>query len=585
MNSFSSGWRSHLRRIVLALLVASAGHRAVAAAEPGTNVSSLGMVASVHPLATRAGVDALRDGGNAMDAAVACALVLGVVDGHNSGIGGGCFITLRLANGSFRAIDGREVAPAKASRDLYVTNGAVEARRSLDGARAVAVPGALAAYAMLAEKFGRLGWGRHLEVAARVAENGFSMDRSYAGRLRELGRELGGDPAAMPPSWVMEDTAEFRRIFLPEPGKPPGPGTWFRQPELAASLRTVAREGLGWFYGGGYAERLERWMAGRGGLITAVDLREYSPKVRSPIRTRYRDCEIVGFPPPSSGGVHVAQILGMLEGFDLKAMGAASADWVHVVTEAMKLAFADRARWLGDPDQVVVPSGLVSPDYLRKLASGIRMDRATPVSGAGSPQAFGGEPLGKHTTHLSVADRAGNWVALTTTLNTSFGAKVIVPGTGIVLNNQMDDFSSRPGVPNTFGLVGAEANAIAPGKRPLSSMSPTLVLRDGRPVLSVGAAGGPTIISQTVLAILHVVDFGLDPVSALSQPRFHHQWKPDRLTIEEGYGSEVVRELEKRGHRVKVERLGAAQAVGWDAEASVFRGAADPRGEGVAEGP
>jgi len=326
-------------------------------------------------------------------------------------------------------------------------------------------------------------------------------------------------------------------------------------------------------------------MTKNGGLLTVDDFRNYTAKAREPVVTTYRGYQIVGFPPPSSGGVHVAQILNILERFDLKTMGANSADFIHVVTEAMKLAFADRAYWLGDPDFAKVPRGLVSKDYAAGLARRIRMEGAVPVVQPGTPDRADEDFFNKHTTHLSTADAEGNWVACTATVNTSFGCKVVVPGTGVVLNNQMDDFSAQPGTTNYFGLVGAEANAVAPGKRPLSSMSPTIVLKEGKAILSVGAAGGPTIISQTVLAIINTIDFGMDPETALAQPRFHHQWKPDELLVEKGVGEEVIRELEKRGHKVKrTDSLGAAQAVGVEPASHGFLGAHDPRVEGKAAG-
>ena len=326
-------------------------------------------------------------------------------------------------------------------------------------------------------------------------------------------------------------------------------------------------------------------MRKNGGLITAEDFTNYKFVQREPLRTTYRSYEIVGFPPPSSGGVHVAQILNMLEPFNLNGMVANSAEFIHVVAEAMKLAFADRAHWVGDPDFAPVPRGLASKQYAAGLSQRIHLDRATPVPTHGEPPNASSDIFKKHTTHFSTADRDGNWVACTATVNTSFGCKVVVPGTGIVLNNQMDDFSIQPGVSNYFGLIGAEANAVAPGKRPLSSMSPTIVLKDGKPVFSVGAAGGPTIISQAALAIINVIDFGMDNDSALKQPRFHHQWAPDELRIEKSVPAEVRAKLEKRGHKLKVvDSMGAAQAIALDPESASFTGAPDPRGEGKAAG-
>ena len=324
-------------------------------------------------------------------------------------------------------------------------------------------------------------------------------------------------------------------------------------------------------------------MKNNGGRLAVEDFRGYQAKLRESVFTTYRGCQLVGFPPPSSGGVHVAQILNVLENFDLKTMGPGSADLIHVVAEAMKLAFADRAYWLGDPDFAKVPRGLVAKDYAAKLAKRIRLDRAAVVPQHGTPESE--DVFQKHTTHFSTADSEGNWVACTATVNTSFGCKVVVPGTGVVLNNQMDDFSAQPGATNYFGLVGAEANAIAPGKRPLSSMCPTIVLKDGKPILSVGAAGGPTIISQTVLAIINTIDFGMDPATALAQPRFHHQWKPEELIVEKRLGEDVLSQLEKRGHKLKrTDSLGAAQAVGASSTGHGLLGAHDPRVEGKAAG-
>jgi len=331
---------------------------------------------------------------------------------------------------------------------------------------------------------------------------------------------------------------------------------------LARTYRAIAKEGIEWFYGGPFTVATEKWMKANGGIMTAADFRNYQVKLRAPVRTTYRGYEIVGMPPPSSGGIHVGQILNILENFDLKKMEPNSADFIHLLAEAMKLAFADRAHWLGDADFAPVPRGLIDKAYAKRLAKRIRMDRASVVKGHGTPPRATKDLFNKHTTHFSVADGAGNWVACTATVNTSFGSKVIIPGTGVMMNNEMDDFSIQPGVPNAFGLIGAEANAVAPGKRPLSSMSPTIVLKDGQPILAVGAAGGPTIITQTLLAIIHTIDFGRPLDEALAQPHFHHQWRPDGIRIEKKVGEKVLSELRRRGHRLQVvERMGATQAV------------------------
>lgn len=531
-----------------------------------------GIAATVHPLATEAAVTAMKNGGNAIDAAVAAGLTLGVVDGFNSGIGGGCFLLIRRADGSVVAIDGREKAPAAATRDMFVHEGRADTRLSRTGALAIGVPGALAAYNHAIQNHGKLPLRTHLLAAAKIAENGFAISRTYEQRLASAAEEVRQFDSA-------------RATFLKADGAPLRQGDLLQQLDLARSYREIAGQGIGWFYEGRFAEATEQWMKTNGGLMTANDFKNYEFKSREPVRTTYRGHEIIGFPPPSSGGVHVAQILNVLERFDLKQLGPGSADFIHVVTEAMKLAFADRAHWLGDPDLVPVPRGLVSREYATRLAAKIDLKRVTPVPAHDTPERATEDVFKKHTTHFSTADAEGNWVACTATVNTTFGAKVVIPGTGIVMNNQMDDFSIQPGVANAFGLVGAEANAVAPGKRPLSSMSPTIVLKDGKPILSVGAAGGPTIISQTVLAILNTIDFRMPPDEALAQPRFHHQWQPDELWIEKTVPAKVREELAKRGHKVKVvESMGAAQPVALGGNREKFEGAPDPRGEGQAAG-
>lgn len=544
----------------------------IRAASPAAARGDRGVVATVHPLATAAAVDAFRRGGNAVDAVVAAALTLGVVNGQNSGIGGGCFLLIRFPDGTTAAIDGRETAPGLATRDMFVREGKAVPELSLTGPLAAGVPGALAAYDYTARRYGKLALADSLRAAARIAGNGFALDGHYAQCLAATAADLARFESS-------------RAAFLGSEVRARARGETLRLPDLARTYRAIADEGIGWFYGGPFSDRADRWMRENGGLLRASDFRAYRVKQREAVLTTYRGFQVVGFPPPSSGGVHVAQILNILEKFDLRSMGPGSADFIHVVTESMKLAFADRAFWLGDPDFAAVPRGLVSKEYAARLAGRIDLRRAAEVAQHDRPGDAGENVFGRHTTHISAADAEGRWVACTATVNTSFGCKVVVPGTGVVLNNQMDDFAAQPGATNYFGLVGAEANAIAPGKRPLSSMSPTIVLKDGKPVLAVGAAGGPTIISQAVLAILATIDFGMDPAAALAQPRFHHQWKPDELLVERRVGEDALRELEKRGHRIRrVDVLGAAQAVGVDPHGPGLVGACDPRVEGRAAG-
>lgn len=504
-------------------------------------------VATVHPLATEAALKAFEKGGNAVDAAIAAALTLGVVDGHNSGIGGGCFILIRSADGTVTALDGRETAPAAAGRDFYVIHGKLDEEASKTGPLAAGVPGALSAYQTALEKHGRLKLAELLLPAADLAEEGFLLDDVYHRKLAATADQLR----------LFHESA---RIFLKPDGSAYEKGERLVQKDLAQTYRTLAREGLGWFYGGDFARQTEAWMQAHGGVMTAQDFKAYATRERRPIRSSYRGYELICMPPPSSGGVHVAQILNIMEGFPIRHFKTASR--VHVVTEAMKLAFADRAHWLGDPDFAPVPKGLVDKTYAAGLAQKIDLEHSTPVPTHGMPPRWEGDVFGKHTTHLSVADGEGNWVALTQTINTAFGSKVVIPGTGVLLNNEMDDFAIQPGVPNAFKLVGAEANAVAPGKRPLSSMSPTLVLKDGEPVMAVGAAGGPTIITQTLLALMARLDDGLDPQAVLAAPRFHHQWNPDELKIEKAFGEEVLREVRLRGHTLAPSSaFGATQAV------------------------
>ncbi|HZN34025.1 MAG TPA: gamma-glutamyltransferase [Pirellulaceae bacterium] len=541
---------------------------------PNAAASTKGMVASVHPLATDAGVAALRRGGNAIDAAIAAGLTLGVVDSHNSGLGGGCFILIRRADGKLFAIDGRETAPAKATRDMYLRGGKPDPDLSQMGPLAVATPGALAAYEMALKAHGKLPLAELVLPAARIAEDGAPISRplasALAGNARVL-RQYSGE--GMP--------------LLKADGKPYVQGEMLKQPDLARTYRAIAEQGTDWFYRGPFAKAVGEWMTAHGGILAADDFAAYRPLEREPLVTTYRGRTIVGFPPPSSGGIHVAQILNILEGFDLNAVYAKDAgEYHHLLAEAMKLAFADRAYWLGDADFARVPRGLIDKEYSRSLAAKIDLAKATPVAGHGTPPAADERVFLKHTTHIATADAEGNWVAMTQTVNTGFGSLVIVPGTGVVLNNEMDDFSIAPGQPNAFGLVGAEANAVAPLKRPLSSMSPTIVLVDGQPVLSVGAAGGPTIITQVVQALVRSLDLGLPLDQALAQPRVHHQWSPGEVRHESGLPAELQNSLAGRGHQLKsVRNMGVTQAIVFDKASGQFIGVHDPRVPGKAAGP
>ena len=456
---------------------------------------------------------------------------------------------------------------------MFLRDGKPDTELSQTGPLAVAVPGALAAYSTAVEQFGKRTLADLLLPAADAAEHGFPIDSSFAGCIAAKVQQIRQDEGA-------------RAVLLQPDGTPYKTGEILKQPDLAASYRHIARQGTDWFYRGPFAEQVASWMAEHSGILTAADFAAYQAKRRVPIVSSYRDHTIVGFPPPSSGGVHVAQILNILKPFDLRAIHQRDpAQATHVVAEAFKLAFADRAYWLGDPDFVSVPRGLVDPAYARGLAGRIHLDRVTDIPTHGEPPNATTDLFGRHTTHIAAADDAGNWVALTATINTTFGSKVIVPGTGIVLNDEMDDFSIAPGTPNYFGLVGAENNAIEPHKRPLSSMSPTIVLDKHRqPVLTVGAAGGPRIITQVVSTIVNYFDFGMSLEQAVAAPRFHHQWSPNEIQVEKTLPEEVVGTLRELGHKVTTsDRVGVTQAIartkdGW------FIGVADPRVEGKAAG-
>jgi gamma-glutamyltranspeptidase/glutathione hydrolase len=433
----------------------------------------------------------------------------------------------------------------------------------------VATPGALAGYALALERFGKLKLAEVALPAAKLAEEGFPLDAVYARKLAATREELTLFPAT-------------KALFFKEDGSLLKEGEVLKQPDLAATLRAIASGGAQAFYEGDFASRVGEWMAAHGGVLRKGDLAAYAPRLREPLRTMYRGHEIIGFPPPSSGGVHVAQILNLLETFDVPAFSPV--DRLHVTAEAMKAAFADRAHWLGDPDFVPVPRGLLDKEYARMLAARISPSGpAVPVPGFGTPPRADTDVFGdliKHTTHLSTADAEGNWVALTQTVNTAFGSKVMVPGTGVILNNEMDDFAAAPNVPNAFKLVGSDANAVAPRKRPLSSMSPTLVLKDGKPFLSVGAAGGPTIISQTLQNLVNVLDLKMTLQDALAAPRLHHQWSPDELRMERAYGPEVLEAMKQRGHPVKEAGslgIGASQGVRWDESKGEFEAVREPK--------
>jgi gamma-glutamyltranspeptidase/glutathione hydrolase len=531
------------------------------------------MVATGHPLATDAAIDVLREGGNAVDAAVTAALTLGVVDGQNSGIGGGCLILIRSADGKLTAIDGREMAPGGAHKDMFLRDGKPVLNASQTGPLASGVPGALAAYEIALRRCGTIKLSRALAPGANFAENGFDLLDGMAGAIRGEAKDL-------------REFAGSRAVFFHPDGKPFSVGELLVQKDLANTYRSIAEHGTNWFYRGPFAKMVGEWMAANGGIMTAADFAHYEGKRRQPLETTYRGRKIVGFPPPSSGGIHVAQVLNILEQFDLKAIARQDRlTATHIVAEAFDLAFADRAYWLGDADFAEVPRGLIGKDYAKQLSAKIDPKHAVDVASHGTPAGARQDLFERHTTHIAAADAAGNWVGITATVNTGFGSKVIVPGTGVVLNNEMDDFSIYPGVPNAFGLVGAENNSVAPRKRPLSSMSPTIVLdAHDKPVMTVGAAGGPKIITQVLLTIVRFFDFNQPLPEAVEGPRFHHQWRPNSVMYEEKLDKNIVEGLQRLGHNVEgIGSSGRTQAIALDKQGR-FIGVADPRGNGKAAG-
>lgn len=524
-------------------------------------------IASAHPLATEAGFEVLAAGGNAFDAAVAVSAALAVVEPYSSGVGGGGFWLLhRAADGFETMIDGRERAPLAAHRDLYLdADGEVIPGLSMDGPLAAGIPGEPAALAHLAGHYGRLPLAASLAPAIRLAREGFAADAFYH---RYAGFRLT----------ALERSDEAARLFLAD-GEPPPAGHRIVQPELAATLEALARDGHDGFYRGEVAARLVAGVRAAGGIWTLEDLATYRVVEREPVRGEYRDLRITTAPPPSSGGVVLLTALNILAGYELDALDEAAR--THLIVEALRRAYRDRAEYLGDPDFVDMPvARLIHPFYADGLRASLRLDRATPSSSLP-----GAQPAvdGPHTTHFSILDAEGNRVAATLSINYPFGAAFVPPGTGVLLNNEMDDFSARPGTPNAYGLVGAEANAIAPGKRMLSSMTPTFLERDGQ-VAILGTPGGSRIISMVLLGTLEFAA-GRPVADWVRRPRFHHQYLPDAIQFEPGaFDADLQRALVARGHRLAPldHTYGNMQAILWDRRAGAVSAASDPRGAGAA---
>ena len=552
------------------------GHPSAIAASREPVRGKRAMIASTSKLASEAGVDVLKRGGNAVDAAVAVALALAVTYPEAGNLGGGGFMLIRFKDRRTTAIDYREMAPGAARRDLYVDakGNLIEGEGSSRvGYRASGVPGTVAGMEWALKKYGsgKLTWAQLVEPARRLATEGFELSHSVARSLRNNGGE-------------MARYSESRRIFLND-GKFFNEGDTLRQPELAATLARLQRKGPREFYEGETARLIAADMKQNNGLITLEDLKNYVPKERVPLRSTYRGHEIISMPPPSSGGVALAQMLNVLEGFDLRSMGHNSSEKYHVMAEAMRRAFADRAAYLADPDFVDVPvARLIDKQYAERLRASISMERATKSMDVRAGLALGPEPT--ETTHFSVIDSEGNVVSNTYTINDLYGSGVTVKGTGILLNDEMDDFTARPGTPNYWGVIQGEQNAVAPRKRPLSSMTPTIVLRkDGSFWFAVGARGGPRIINAVLQIVSNVIDHDMNLQQAIDAPRIHHQWLADEIVYEiYGLSADTKRALEARGHKL-VQAGGrgyvaSAEGVMVEEKTGVRLGASDPRNEG-----
>ncbi len=532
-----------------------------------TETAQNGMVVSENSYATLAGLQVLKEGGNAIDAAVTVGFVLAVTYPRAGNLGGGGFMLVYDANlNETIAIDYREKAPKAATKNMFLDeNGNVDNEKSRHSIFSAGVPGTVAGLALALEKYGTISLKRALKPAIKLAKKGFIIDNQLKQSLDDSKE-------------YMMRSKESMSVFFKKNGESYKVGDKLVQKNLAWSLIQIKKKGPSAFYEGKIAKKINDFMNKTGGLITLEDLKEYKAIIRKPIKGIYRGYEIYSMPPPSSGGVHIVQMLNIIENFDLSQYKHNSDEYIHLITETMKLAYADRSKYLGDPDFYNIPANeLTSKSYSNKMLGKIDLSAATPSNNIRPGKLTLNE--GPNTTHFSVMDKFGNVVSNTYTLNFSYGSKLSVPGTGILLNNEMDDFSSKPGTPNAYGLVGGQFNSIEPEKRMLSSMSPTIVLKDGKPFLTTGSPGGSRIITTILQILLNTLDFNMNIYEATSSPRFHHQWLPDNIFMENGISENTIEALKNKNHKINTPHvIGSAQSI--IKIGDYFYGASDQRRTG-----